>query len=153
MQSDKPRQEADEPTDQESGVITALLDSATQILQRYSLQWETSKEMLQLEWAITRKSLAFALVALVFFGGVALSACIAVTAFVGYALYTQGMPVWSIGLTLIALHGLVLFALARTVRSLIRRMGFQKTFAILGRSRMARAHAASSGSADTAGEA
>ena len=131
----QPHNAEQEPGEQsrahESGVITALMESAEQILQRYSTQWETSKEMARLEWRITRKSLWFALVVLVIFSGVVLSACIALTVLVAYGLYALGVPIWAIGLALITLHGLALYILVRMMRGLIKRMGFHKTMGIL----------------------
>ena len=121
----------DQSDAQESGVITALMASAEQILQRYSTQWETSKEMARLEWRITRKSLWFALVLLVIFSGVILSTCIGLTALVAYGLYALGFPIWATGLTLVILHGVALYTLVVMMRGLIKRMGFHKTMGIL----------------------
>lgn len=150
MQPHNAEHEQDEQSStHESGVITALMESAEQILQRYSTQWETSKEMARLEWRITRKSLWFALVVLVIFSGVILSACIALTVLVAYGLYTLGVPIWATGLALVALHGLALYVLVRMMRGLIKRMGFHKTVGILRAPMFAQA---TPSSADTNGE-
>lgn len=135
MQPNNARQETSEQHNQEGGVITALIDSAAQILQRYSTQWDTSKEMLHVEWRITWKSLWFALIALIVFSGVVLSACISLAALVAYGLYAIGAPVWAIGLALIVLHGVMLYTLVLTMRTLIKRMGFNKTFDIFAKTK------------------
>ncbi len=128
MQTPNSHQETGEHSkNQESGVITALLDSATQVLQRYSTHWETSKDILRVEWAITRKCIWFAIVVLIVFSGVVLSACLGLTVLASYGLYTLGMPVWGIGLTLLVAHGFALYALVQTMRGLIKRMGFKKS--------------------------
>lgn len=137
MQSNNAGQRADSDANQEGGVITALIDSATQILQRYSIQWRTSKEMAYLEWTITRKCLWFAAVVLIVFGGVVLSACIALAVVLAYSLYTLGVPVWLIALALIGAHGVALWVLARMLRGLIKRMGFARTMAIVQAPKMA----------------
>lgn len=124
----------------ESSVITALMESAEQILQRYSTQWNTSKEMARLEWRITYRSLWFAIVVLIIFSGVVLSACIALTALVAYGLYLLGVPIWATGLALVTLHGLALYTLVYMMRGLIKRMGFHQTLSILRAPKSAQAN-------------
>ncbi len=111
----------------ESGDITALLDSAKQIWQRYATQWETSRDILRAEWAITRKCIWFAIIVLIVFSGVVLSACLGLTVLASYGLYALGMPVWAIGLTLAIAHGVSMLVLVQTMRGLIKRMGFTKS--------------------------
>lgn len=136
MQHDSAPQQASDEENQEVGLITALMNSITQILRRYILQWETSKEILHLEWAITRKSLWYSLVVLIVFAGFVLSACIALTGLLAYALYTQGMPFWGITVTLIAWHGVALFTLAHMARGLAKRMGFHRSVAFFQTSKL-----------------
>ena len=124
---DSHQETGEQSSNQESGVITALLGSASQILERYATQWETSKDMLRAEWAITRKCIWFAIVVLIVFSGVVLSACLGLTVLASYGLYTLGMPVWGIGLLLAVLHIIAMIMLVQTMRGLIKRMGFKKS--------------------------
>jgi cation transport ATPase len=124
--------EQDSATEEDvsSGVVAALYASVSRIFARYMQQWDTTKQMLGAEWELTLKSLWLALVFIIVLMSVVVVTWLGISALLAYGLYLIATPIWGIILAVMVLHILAIFVLIRTIRGLLKEVGFSRSLAV-----------------------
>lgn len=133
MSEQQPSQKvADE--DVGSSVVAALYASVSRIFDRYRQQWDTTKQMLGVEWELTLKCLWLALVFIIVFMSVVVVLWAGINAFLAYLLFTISTPVWGIALAILTMHILAIVVLTRTIKGVFSEIGFSKSLAVFSNS-------------------
>lgn len=113
-----------------SSVVAALYASMSRIFARYRQQWDTTKQMLGVEWELTIKCLWLALVFIIVFMSVVVVLWAGINALLAYALFAIATPVWGIALSILAVHILAIFVLTRTIKGVFSEIGFSRSLAV-----------------------
>ena len=120
-----------------SSEVAALYASASRIFVRYKEQWDTSKQILGAELELSLRALWLILVFVIIFFSVMVVTWLGVNVLLGYGLLTIATPIWGIALSILAFNMLTIWVLTRTIRGLVKAIGFSRSLALFSSAKAA----------------